>query len=762
MLKGFGRGVYKARWIIVIVWLLAIVFGGMNARGLDDVLSGGGYQVSGSMAKQANELLSKEFAGRSETSLTLLVRDPDHEAGTPEYNDKLQQLITRFKTEEGVSGVLSLLDASSDIGQGMISTDKHVSIAFVDMSIASDFLRKKMPDYQERLKAQADSLNIQAHLLGAAAYAGESDKLSDEGLGRAELMAFPLVLIVLVFAYRSVTATLTSLFVTIAAVILAMGIIKGVANYVELSSFVTSSAMMLGLGVGIDYSLFIVSRFKKELESKNKEEAVVRTVLTAGHTVLFSAITVIAALSALFIVDMPVIKSIALGGIVVVFVTGLVSITLMPALLSILGTNINRFQIPLPKRSDQTSSGWKKWTYMVMKRPFVFLILSVGLLLIFATPALNMKLYSPDFRVLPEDNELRHGFETLEDSFGKGVTSPVNIVLKNDKQELDTSEAYAKIVELQDKLKLEEHVDAVTSVASFLPGVPSSAAAEVLQNGSNNLPADVQKMLGRFLSKNKHVAVIEVKLDSYGSSDTSREFVKKLRDQLLPSFQFTDGTTFLIGGETMSGIQSSHEVNESLFPALAIMLGLIYVILLFTFRSILLPLKAIILNLISVSATYGILVFVFAQGHGSSIFGVETNGYIILFVPLLLMALLFGLSTDYEVFLVSRIKEEFDDTRDHEQSIATGMEKTGPLITGAALLMLAVFFGFAFSGSLPIQMIGFGMAVAIALDATIIRMVLVPVSMKLLGRLSWWYPGQGQSHMKNNRGSAAASIKKSH
>ncbi|WP_224754047.1 MMPL family transporter [Paenibacillus terricola] len=760
MFKGLGRGVYKARWIIVIVWLLAIGFGGMNASGLDDVLSGGGYQVSGSMAKQANELLSKEFAGRSETSLTLLVRDPDHEAGTPEYNDKLQQLITRLKTEEGVSSVLSLLDASSDIGQGMIGKDKHVSIAFVDMSIESDYLRKKMPDYQERLKAQANSLNIQAHLLGSAAYAGESDKLSDEGLGRAELMAFPLVLIVLVFAYRSVAATLTSLFVTIAAVILAMGIIKGVANHVELSSFVTSSAMMLGLGVGIDYSLFIVSRFKKELESKNTVEAVVRTVQTAGHTVLFSAITVIAALSALFIVDMPVIKSIALGGIVVVIVTGLVSITLMPALLSILGKNINKFQIPLPKRSDQTSSGWQKWTYMVMKRPFVFLILSVGLLLLFAAPALNMKLYSPDFRVLPENNELRHGFETLEESFGKGVTSPVNIVLTNDKQQLDTSDAYAKIVELQEQLKLEEHVDAVTSVASFLPGVPSSTAAEVLQNGSNNLPTDVQKMLGRFLSNNKHVAVLEVKLDSYGSSDTSREFVKKLRDHILPNFQFNDGTTFLIGGETMSGIQSSHEVNKSLFPALAIMLGLIYVILLITFRSILLPLKAIILNLISVSATYGILVFVFAEGHGSSIFGVATNGYIILFVPLLLMALLFGLSTDYEVFLVSRIKEEYDDTRQHEQSIATGMEKTGPLITGAALLMLAVFFGFAFSGSLPIQMIGFGMAVAIALDATIIRMVLVPVTMKILGRFSWWYPGQGRSHMDKNRGSAAASIEK--
>jgi RND superfamily putative drug exporter len=252
----------------------------------------------------------------------------------------------------------------------------------------------------------------------------------------------------------------------------------------------------------------------------------------------------------------------------------------------------------------------------------------------------------------------------------------------------------------------------------------------------------MQKMVDRYISRDRQTALIELKLDVYGSSDAAKETAKQLRDHVLPGFALPQGTSCSIGGETMMGIDTSKAIADSLLPALAIMLVLIFIILVVTFRSLLLPLKAIVLNLFSVAATYGILVAVFANGHGADLFGVEANGYIIHFVPVLLLALLFGLSTDYEVFLVSRVKEEHDRTGDNDGSIAEGIEKTGPLITGAAVLMFAVFTGFAFSGALPIQMLGFGMAVAIALDATVIRMLLVPISMKLLGKWNWWMPGR--------------------
>jgi RND superfamily putative drug exporter len=270
----------------------------------------------------------------------------------------------------------------------------------------------------------------------------------------------------------------------------------------------------------------------------------------------------------------------------------------------------------------------------------------------------------------------------------------------------------------------------------------SDVVSGLLNGGVGSLPADVGFMVNRYVSADRHTAVLEVQLDQLGSSEAGREALNVLRNDVLPGVALPEGTVYSIGGDAMNGIETSEAISDSLLPALAIMLVLIFFILVLTFRSILLPLKAIILNLFSVAATCGILVFVFALGHGSEIFNVESNGYIIHFVPILLLALLFGLSTDYEVFLVSRVKEEHDRTGEHEESIAEGMEKTGPLITGAAILMIAVFAGFAFSGVLPIQMLGFGMAVAIALDATVIRMLLVPVTMKLLGKASWWFPGR--------------------
>jgi RND superfamily putative drug exporter len=746
VLRNWGKVVYKARWFIIIAWLILIVLGGSVFAKLPSLLSGGGWDVPNSQSATAGELLASKFAGRSESSLTLVLRDPEHAVTTQEYKEKLSQVVDRLKTEEGVAGVFSILDASEAVGKGLIGTDRNMSIAFIDMDIKADYVMNNVTQYQERLIQHAKSLGVEAHLVGTTAFQGENSEQSKQGLAKAEMVVFPLILLILLFIFRSVVATLTSLFVTISSVLVAMGIVYAVASQVELSVFVTNSAMMLGLGIGIDYSLFMVNRFKQELAmDNNKVDALLRTMETTGHTVLFSAITVIAALSALFVVPLPAIKAIAFGGIAVVFVAGLVSLSLLPAILGVLGTSINKGKIPLLSRnaSSVKTSGWKKWTKAIMRRPVVYMIVTLAILVILAIPAAGMKLYSPDMRILPADTGVRQGFTMLEQSFGKGATSPISIVLHNEKDDLRTAEAISTIAALQTKLEQGKDVAHVSSVASFFPGMDSAAVTGLLQTESN-LPPDVKKMTDRYISQDGHTALLEVQLDQYGASDASRDIVKQLRDTVLPGFDLPEGTSFSIGGETMQGIDTSKAINDSLLPSLAIMLVLIFIILVITFRSVLLPLKAIILNLFSVAATYGVLVLVFAKGYGIEIFNAESNGYIIHFVPILLLALLFGLSTDYEVFLVSRIKEEYDKTGNNDESIAEGMEKTGPLITGAGILMFSVFAGFAFSGALPIQMLGFGMAVAIALDATVVRMLLVPVAMKLLGRLNWWFPGRRQ------------------
>ncbi|QMV42867.1 MMPL family transporter [Cohnella cholangitidis] len=745
LLHGWGKALYKVRWVVVALWIAGLLFGGFAFGKLTPLLSGGGWDVPGSQSLAAGKLLASEFEGRSESSLTLVLKDPKHAAGSPEYNEKLQKIVDRLKTEEGVSGVFSILSASEGIGSGLVGQDPNLSIAFVDMDTKLDFLINEVPDYQERVVEQAASLGAEAYLVGGAAFWGESSVQSQEGLAKAEMIVFPLIVIILLLVFRSIMAMVTPLMVTIASVLVAMGIVYLVALQVELSVFVTNSAMMLGLGVGIDYSLFMVSRFKAELAvpGNTKQDALVKTMGTAGHTVFFSALTVIAALSALFTVPIAAIKAIAFGGIVVVFVAGLASLTLLPAVLVILGTRINKGSIPfLRPRETTRTSGWKRWTNAIMRRPVLFLILTLAALGAFAYPALDMKLNSPDIRTLPADTSVRQGFTLMEESFGIGAANQISVVLHNETSDLSSPEALAKIAALQAELAKQDHVIGVSAVTNFFPGMEPAAVSGILNGGADSLPQDVSYMVNRYVSTDRHTGVLEVELDQYGSSDVGRDFIKHLRDTLLPGFELPAGTVFSIGGETMTGMDTSKAINDSLLPALGVMLVLIFLILVLSFKSLLLPLKAIILNLFSVAATYGILVFVFALGYGSEIFDVESNGYIIHFVPVLLLALLFGLSTDYEVFLVSRIKEEYDRTGAHEDSIAEGMEKTGPLITGAAVLMVAVFAGFAFSGVLPIQMLGFGMAIAIALDSTVIRMLLVPVTMKLLGRASWWFPGR--------------------
>ncbi|QJD86584.1 MMPL family transporter [Cohnella herbarum] len=745
LLLGWGKALYKARWAVVTLWIVFALFGGYAFGKLTPLLSGGGWEVPGSQSLTAGKLLASEFEGRSESSLTLVLKDPKHAVGSPEYNEKLKLIVGRLQTEQGVSGVFSILNASEGIGSGLVGKDPNLSIAFVSMDTKIDFLINEVPDYQDRVVEQAASLGAEAYLVGGAAFWGESSVQSQEGLAKAEMIVFPLIIIILLLVFRSVMAMVTPLIVTIASVLAAMGIIYLVALQEELSVFVTNSAMMLGLGVGIDYSLFMVSRFKAELavEGNTKQDALVKTMTTAGHTVFFSALTVIAALSALFTVPLAAIKAIAFGGIVVVFVAGLASLTLLPAVLVILGTRINKGSIPFlrPRANDRTS-GWKRWTNGIMRRPVLFLVVTLAALGAFAYPALDMKLNSPDIQTLPADTSVRQGYSLMENSFGIGAANQISIVLRDEKGDLSSPEAIAKISALQAELSAQDHVTGVSSVMSFFPGMEPAVVSGVLNGGESALPEDVKYMVDRYVSNDRHTVVMEIELDQHSSSDVGSDFIKHLRDTLLPAFELPAGTTFNIGGETMLGMDSSKAINDSLLPALGVMLVLIFLILVLSFKSLLLPLKAIVLNLFSVAATYGILVLVFALGYGSQIFDVESNGYIIHFVPVLLLALLFGLSTDYEVFLVSRIKEEYDRTGAHEESIAEGMEKTGPLITGAAVLMVAVFAGFSFSGVLPIQMLGFGMAVAIALDSTVIRMLLVPVTMKLLGRASWWFPGK--------------------
>lgn len=750
-LETWGKSLHRFRWAVIVSWIVLIAVSGWLSSHYANVLSGGGWDIPESESLKVKSMLTQQFDGRSETSLVLVFHNDQAIASEPVYTDKLTQMINYISKEEGIDNIYSILNAADSMKSGMVSEDGHTTYAFVNMNVDEDYAVNLMPSIQERYVAYAEENEVRSYLIGAPAMWGDIAVYSQEGLARAEMIVGPLIFIILLFVFRSLVAAITPLLVTIAAVIVGLGLIYLVGSQVEMSVFVTNSALMLGIGLSIDYSLFMVNRFRTELDVQKDINLAMGTAMrTSGHTILFSGITVFAAMIALFVVDVPAIKAIAFGAIAVVIFAVLATLTLLPVVLTMLGERINKGRIPsLFHRKGKSSTFWSKLARSIMKKPILFLMVSVILMGIFAIPALDMKLNTNDITILPEESSVRTGYELYTDSFSSAGTSTNTLIISLKEGRITEQPYLAYIAALQSKIMEHENVKMVSSVVSFTAGMELEQASAFLNSDPVGWPQGLEPMIDRYLSRDGKTAVLDMTFATDGASELSQALIKEIKQSIIPQTEPPKELTFVLGGDTAQAMDMNDAIYDGLLPALFIMLGLIYVILVITFQSLILPLKAILMNLISVGATFGIVTWVFASGHGIEIFNATANGYVSNFIPILMLALLFGLSTDYEVFLISRVKEHYDETGNNEESVVVGIQTTGPLITGAAILMIAVFTGFAFSSMLPIQTLGFGMAVAILLDATVVRLIIVPAAMKLLGRWNWWFPGKKSNASKS-------------
>ncbi|HDR7659973.1 MMPL family transporter [Bacillus wiedmannii] len=738
-LSKLGMFIFRTRWITILTWGVILIIAGITGGDTSQKLTGGGGDVPGSESVKVKEIFSQEFEKRGSPSLLLVVKDQENKVNSSIYADKLMEVLKKLEQEKEVKSITSMLDADDKTKQSMIGSDEKTTISYVELNIDENKAVKVLPEIQERFNKNVQNLDIDAHLVGSAAVMGDMATFSQSGLVKAEMIVLPLIFIILFLIFRSLVATLIPFIITILAITGATGIIGIAASYMEMSVFVMNATMMLGLGVGVDYSLFMVNRFRIELEKeKDVKKALKVTMHTAGHSVIFSGLTVIGAMSILFIVNIPAIKSLAFGAIAVVFVAMLATLTLLPAILLLLGERINWGTLKwFSKRNNKNSSGWIKWSKLVMKRPVIFLMASLILLISLAIPSYQLKLFSPDVTILPEESNVKKGFKLLQDTFGKGRLSPHYVVLESEEDVVNKNNLQY-LSDLVEKLNNMEQIKEVTTVLPAFEGVPTEKIPQMLS--SSELPKNAKEVINNFISKDRKYMVVEFITQETAASKETRDLIENLREDIKSKMNIPKELKVYVGGETAISLDHNNEIFTSLLPSILLMLGLIYIVLLITFKSILLPLKAILLNLISIGATYGILILIFIKGYGADLLGIEVADSIVSFVPVLLLALLFGLSTDYEVFLMSRVQEEYRKTNNNEQSIAIGLQETGPLISGAALLMIAVFTGFAFSGMLPIQVLGIGLAVGIFLDATIVRLVLVPVSMVLLGKWNWWLP----------------------
>lgn len=731
-LGSLSSKVIRFKYLIIFIWLTLIATGLIFGLNLSEKLVGGGWNAQNSDSTYASAVIDDNFKTRDSSSLTLIYHNKKHSVFEEGYNLELEKIINYLSDQKGIESIDSILDGT-ELSESLIGKDNHTTISRVQLNLDEGEAIKVIPDIQKKLSDLIDEDNT-ATLLGLSALWAETSKLSQEGIAKAQVYAFPIILIILLLVFRTVVSAAIPLVVGVASILVSLGVLYFVADYTSLSMFVMDSAMMVGLGVGIDFSLIFVIRFREELEKgRSVTEAITTTMKTSGKAILFSGIIIATAMSALFMVDIKSVNSIALGIILVVFVLVLVSLTLLPSILTLIGNNINKLKISFIKKKDKKLD-WYKWTKLIMKRPIMYLVIGVIIHLILTVPATDLKMGTPDARMLPKDSLMSESVRLVEENYGVGFLSPISIVLKTDKSMILSRENYKNIFEFTASLNEINYVDKVDSFVNYIPDYDIYEMMFKSPKNSEQLLTD----LSHYINEDYTVTVIEVIPKYSASSKETKDLVLDIREKYSSIFDDSDIQVF-VGGETATGMDSDFELSNSLIPVIILTLSLIFIILLISFRSVFVPLKAIIMNIFSLGATYGILVILFQTKVGS-FFGIEVSGFIQSFIPVLLLSLLFSLSTDYEVFLLNRVKEEYNKSKDNEESVAVGISKTAPMITGAALMMISVFLSFSLAGLQPIQQLGLGMAIGIIIDATLIRLLIVPASMKLMGKWNWWFP----------------------
>ncbi|HEV8053866.1 MAG: MMPL family transporter [Actinobacteria bacterium] len=691
--------VLRFRWLVIAAWLVALVISVMAMSGLSDLLTNR-FVLPGSDTQKAEKILEEHFGQAPTGSFTLVAK------GEPGSGTRLIAPL-RLAAERAAQAVPTGRVAGVQPASGGVAT----ALIVTELELAD------VKGYTQDLRDAAGQISdARLYVTGQAAIEHDLDPVFARDLQVGELyIAIPIAIAILVFVFGTL-AFLIPFMVAAFAIPASLGIIWIFAHFMELSTYLQNLVMLIGLGIAIDYSLLMVYRYREELRGgAERSDAIVRTMQTSGRAVIFSGTAVAIGLAAMLFMPLPFMRGFGLGGLVIPLVSVLAAMTLLPVLLQLLGARLDRVRlIPrliIDRRADEQNNFWARLSRAVMRRPVPFAAGTVALLLLLAAPVLDLKLSPGSNEGIPKHLEAVRGFDTLTAALGAGATAPTEIVI-------DTGRA---------------------------GGATDAGVRSGVQRLTAQLEADPEVAAVRFGEGPQYVDPTKryLHLQAIGRRDygvpESQAFARRLRSELVPAAGFPSGVEILAGGAPAGGIDFL-DMTYGAFPWLIVgVLVLTYFLLMRAFRSLLLPLKAIILNLLSIGAAYGLLVVFFKWGLGEP-FGIISFDQIEGWIPVFLFAMLFGLSMDYEVFLVSRMREEWDATGQNDHAVALGLAKTGRLVTAAGLVMFAAFMGFVAGSIVGLQEFGFGLAAAVLIDVTIIRALLVPSAMKLFGRWNWWLP----------------------
>jgi RND superfamily putative drug exporter len=672
-LAGLAGAVSRRRGVVVAAWVALLAAGGWFSLHQSDHLSGGGWEVPGSPSIRVADAIQRDFPSLRTPVFTVFVT-----GRTPA--DVTTRLREARRTAAADPGVVPGRTVLLDGGRAALLTLSYRGASSNAIDQATRLRRALV----------RTTPAVQTRVIGEPAIWSNFQDVSKKQLARGEAIGFPLILLILLAGFGTLVAAVAPLLLGFAAVFLTGAAIYALSRSFEISVYVTNMASMIGIGVAVDYSLFIVSRFRRELHAgAEKAQALARAMSSSGTAVVFSGATVAVSLAALFAIDVNALRSMAVGAIVVVCISVLASITLLPAMLAAVGTRVDRLRLPLPWRTSEAGSDafWNGWARRVMRRPVTGFAVGAGFMLVLAIPFFWMQTFNRGLDELPKNAEVRVATERAQALTGPGFGAPVHVLTR---RRPVSSRALA----------------AVPGVARVAPPVASRSGGRWLTDVTLAVPVE---------------------------SSAARDVVQRIAEVAGP-----DAT---LGGSTVFDADVTHAIFGGLWKMLLVILAACYVVLFVLLRSALLPLKAVVMNLLSVGAAYGVLVAVFQWGWLDWT-GYNSPGYVETIVPALVLAVTFGLSMDYEVFLLTRIRERWLEHGDNERAVAEGLTLSARIITSAALVMVAVFFAFVVAGAPSLKELGTGLGVAILLDATIVRLLIVPAAMRLLGRWNWWLPSR--------------------
>ena len=767
--------------LIVAVWLLVAVAVGAAAVAAGSETNDN-LILPGTDSQSASDLLSDRFPSQANGSVPIAIRAPSGEGlSRSEFKRPIEQVTRAYSNDPGVRKATGPFDRGGSLtGRGDVGT---ITLLLEDGP--SDLSL----DEAEHLVGISDPLSAAGLDAGAGGYLGQ--KLSKPSTHLSELVGILAAAVILAFTFGTLVAMGVPLLTAVIGLVIGFGSLTLLSHLTDVPSSAPALATMIGLGVGIDYALFMLTRYRGfRAAGRSTPAAIGAATATAGVSVVFAGTTVVIALLALWAAQIPVVTTLGLTAAIVVAVAMLAAVTLLPSILSLLGGRIERLRLPVGhKPHDDRPHGWARWAETVTRHPIVCLLVGFAVLIVLAIPVTSLTLGQQDNGALPTDTQSRQSYDIVRGGFGAGANGTILVSVdlekpaKNDQASLDQldrkQQRRKQQAQQQAKQKEQKQVESATAqlegegippdeaseqaqqqVSAQAPSTPGPSAAQqrklekqrkfLRSPGSDPRLVSLRKKIGRAddvdevspaaVNKAGDAAVLTVVSKSAPSSSRTADLVGTLRDDVLPDATSGNDETASVGGLTASYVDLAAQIGARLPVVIGLVLLLTFIVLMLAFRSLLVPLKAVVMNAFSIAAAFGVVSFVFSNDWTARLVGLEGAVPIVSYVPLMMFAILFGLSMDYEVFLMSHVREGWMASLDAREAIVHGVAGTARVITSAALIMVSVFCAFVISGDPTIKQFGVGMAVAVAVDATIVRCLLVPAILELLGRSAWYMP----------------------